>query len=61
MTCDIVPGSLGGAGSIPWCRTHNRYGATCEAVTAALTALRARVEWLPQMDIIGFRVACTAE
>ena len=44
--CDVVPGSLGGYQSTPWCRMHERYAASCEAVHAALARVRERVEAL---------------
>jgi len=34
-TCDIVPGSLGGYRSVPWCRTHQRYASACSAILSA--------------------------
>ncbi len=47
MTCDIVPGSLGGVGSVPWCRTHNRYAAACEAVAQERARIAEAVRGLP--------------
>jgi hypothetical protein len=54
LACDIVPGSLGGHGSIPWCRGHGRYASTCAAVNATLRAaldgLVDRLDALPTYD-----------
>jgi hypothetical protein len=45
--CDTVPGSLGGARSVPWCRKHDRYAAACEAVAARNAEIAEAVRGLP--------------